>query len=286
MENGQDKKAKDKQIPQEEIFGELDAMYQRVADIEKEEASEVLSQEETKNEAQAGPERESRKRSGPNPKRSYRPFILGGIAVLFAAILAITYWKQTAILQLLRIGEPRQPMVSSPARPRKPSLAVTTSATPSPPPVATPPAAPAPPVVAASSAPPSPSPKSFPVQAKQEAVKTPREEVEKAKSVSQEIAKPDKPLSQEKYYAVQVGSFRNMENVRELAEILKKEGLDAYWISMKGHKGETLHRVFVGQFADRNEAAQFLRGKKFLRTYPGSFIQEVSASKVIEGNTK
>ena len=29
MENEQDKKGKDKQIPQEELFGDLDAMYQR-----------------------------------------------------------------------------------------------------------------------------------------------------------------------------------------------------------------------------------------------------------------
>jgi len=36
MENEQDIKNKDKSIPEEELFDELDAMYQRVADIEKE----------------------------------------------------------------------------------------------------------------------------------------------------------------------------------------------------------------------------------------------------------
>ena len=49
MENGQDQKPRDKQVPGEEIFGELDAMYQRVADIEKEEAIDVSNQEEAKN---------------------------------------------------------------------------------------------------------------------------------------------------------------------------------------------------------------------------------------------
>ena len=46
MENEQDIKKKDKQIPEEELFDELDAMYQRVADIEKEEATEILTQAE------------------------------------------------------------------------------------------------------------------------------------------------------------------------------------------------------------------------------------------------
>ena len=77
-----------------------------------------------------------------------------------------------------------------------------------------------------------------------------------------------------------------MENVRDLTGILKKEGLDAYWITMKGRKGEALHRVFVGQFGDKNEAAQFLKDKKIFRNYPGSFIQEVSPSKIIDGNMK
>jgi hypothetical protein len=35
MENEEGKKKKDKPIPEEELFDELDAMYQRVADIEK-----------------------------------------------------------------------------------------------------------------------------------------------------------------------------------------------------------------------------------------------------------
>jgi cell division septation protein DedD len=282
MENILDKKIKDKQIPEEELFEELDAMYQRVADIEKEEATEASAPGETalflEPGAQAAPEKPVKKKPGRNKKRDYRPMILATIAILLVFILAITFWKPMAILQLLKIGETQQPAVPPPPRPRKPPSAV---ATPAPPPLpfaATSPTRPTPPPVAASPAPPTPSPKSLPAQTKQEAVRSPQEEAEKTKPISQEIVKPNKPLSQEKYYAVQIGSFRNMENVRDLTGLLKKEGFDAYWITMKSKKGETLYRVFVGQFTDKDEAAQFLKDKKVLRNYPGSFIQEVSSS--------
>lgn len=295
MENGQDKKSKDKQLPEEEIFGELDAMYQRVADIEKEEASEVMSQEEAKNKPKGGFEMGQKKKPGRNKNRSYRPIILGAVAVLFAIILVLTFWKPVAILQLLNLGGTKQPTVSAPPRPRKPPAVVTPQAPPAPPAVATSPAPPKPPSAIAPSAPPSPpavASTAFPktssdspqAQAKQETVKTLREDSEKTKPASQEMVKAIKPTPQGRYYAIQVGSFRNMQYVRDLTEVLKKEGLDAYWLTMESKKGETLYRVFVGQFTDKNDAAQFLKDKKALKNYPGSFIQEVSSSKVIEGN--
>jgi len=298
MENGQDKKPKEKQLPEEEVFGELDAMYQRVADIEKEEAEEVSVQEETKDKERKVLEKGSKKKSGQGGKRPYRLIILGAVAVLFALILAITFWKPTALLQFLKIGETQQPTVSQPPRLRKLPAAVTppapsaspsgaTSQTPPSPPLTTAsPMPPTPPPAAASSAP-APTPaQASPVQTKQEALKGPREESEKTKPIGQETVKPDKLTAEEKYYAVQVGSFRHMENVRDLAGVLKKEGLDTYWVAMKDKKGETFYRVFVGQFKDKNGAAQFLKDKKIFRNYPGSFIQEVASSKTIDGSTK
>ena len=140
MENGQDQKPRDKQVPGEEIFGEQDAMYQRVADIEKEEAIEVSTYEEPNNKNRRGLQKGSKNKSGRNGKRSYRPIILGAIAILFAFILAITFWKPTAILQLLNIGKTQQPTATPPPRLRKL------------PPVVTPPAPPAPPSGATSQA--------------------------------------------------------------------------------------------------------------------------------------
>ena len=300
MENEQDKKTKNKPIPEVELFDELDAMYQRVADIEKEEATKVSSQEEVKNKNQGGLDMGSKKKSGQNGKRPYRPIILGAIAVLFALILAITFWKPTAVLRLLNLGGTQQPTISKPTppRPRKPPSVVTPAAPsappsiatsqvpPTPPFMATSPTPPTPPPVAASSAPPPSPPKSLPAQAKQEAVPSPREEAEKSKPISQEIVKLNKPTPRGKYFAIQVGSFHDMENVRDFVGVLKKEGLDAYWITMKSKKSGALYRVLVGQFMDTNEAAQFLKDKKILKNYPDSFIQEISSSKIIDGSMK
>ncbi len=279
MENEQDKNKKDKQIPEEELFDELDAMYQRVADIEKEEATETLTHEDDASSsthgARVAPEKPLKKKSGRNKKRSLRPIILGAIAILLALILGITFWKPTAILRLLKIGDTQQPTVPPRPTPRKPPAVVTPKPSPAPsqlPAAITPPASPTPPAVATSPAPPKPAPEPAPVQ-KPEAVKSPAEEAKQAKA----IPRPDKPTPQGKSYAIQIGSFREMENVRDLIGVLKKEGLDAYWIASTGKKRGALYKVFVGQFMDRNEAAQFQKDKNILKNYPDSFIQEVSS---------
>jgi cell division septation protein DedD len=296
MENGQDIKKKDKQIPEEELFDELDAMYQRVADIEKEEATETLSFGEDASASPRGtpvvPEKPLKKKSGRNKKRSYRPVILGAIAILFALILGMTLWKPMAILQLLKIGDVRQPTVLPHPVPRKPSAVVTPKTLPAPPTAATspatppppsavaPPAPPIPPTVAVSPAPPIPSSKSVPAQTKQDVVKKTQEEAERAKPAPQAIMKSDQPVPQGKHFAIQIGTFREMENVRDLVGVFKKEGLDAYWVASKSNKRGALYKVFVGQFMDRNEAAQFQKDKPILKNYPDSFIQEISSSRI------
>jgi len=196
-----------------------------------------------------------------------------------------------AILQLLKIGDVRQPTVLPRPAPRKPSAVVTPKTLPAPPAAATspatppppsavaPPAPPIPPTVATSPAPSKPPSGSVPAQ-KQEAVKNPREEAERAKPIPQEIVKPDKPVLPGKHFAIQIGTFREMENVRDLVGVFKKEGLDAYWIASKSNKRGVLYKVFVGQFMDRNEAAQFQKDKPILKNYPDSFIQEVSSSSI------
>jgi cell division protein FtsN len=235
---------KDKQISEEELLDELDTMYQRVADIEKEEA------------AQAPPPLKIKPKQKKKPP--YRTIIIMAFVffIVLASILTITIFDPMILLQRLK----------TPAAPPSPSVAPSPAAPPS------------------SSVAPSPAaPKrtsELPPQIKQEAVKGTQEETEKAKSEPQEIVKPIKPVPREKYYAIQIGSFREMENVHDLVGVLKKEGLDAYWITSKSRKRGTLHKVFVGQFMDTNEAARFLKDKKIFKEYPDSFIKEVSSSKV------
>ena len=283
MENGQDKNKKDQPIPEEELFDELDAMYQRVADIEKEDASEILTHGEAPSSstygARAASEEPPKKETGRNKRRSRRPIILAAIAILFALILGITFWKPITIFHLFKIGDEQQSPV--PPRPavRKPPAVVTPEPSPAPP-VAplTPSASLIPPPVAVSPAPPEPTSESVPAQTKQEAVKSPREETEKAKPMPQEIVKPRKPVPQGKYYAIQIGSFREMENVRDLIRVFNEEGLDAYWIASESKGRGAFYRVFVGKFMDADEGARFFKDKTIFKNYPDSFIREVSSS--------
>jgi cell division septation protein DedD len=259
---------KDKHVSEEELLDELDTMYQRVADIEKEEVVETPTLVRTKP--------KQRK------KRSFRTIIIVIFIffIVLASILAITIFDPMTLLQRLTMGDTQQPTVLPARPPRKPPSVVTPPAPPTPPAVATSPTPSPPASVAPSPAPPKPLSESFPVQAKQEAAKSTQEKVKKEKSIPHEITRPNKPLPQGKYFAIQVGSFRDMENVREMIQVFKKEELDAYWITLNSKKRGTLYRVFVGQFVDANEAAGFLKDKKIFKNYPDSFIREISSSKI------
>ena len=93
---------KDKQIPEEELFVELDSMYQRVADIEKEEAAETPIPE--------------KKKPRQNKKRSYRYFItVASISfIILASIFTVTILKPTIIPQLFKMGDTQPSTVAPP----------------------------------------------------------------------------------------------------------------------------------------------------------------------------
>jgi cell division septation protein DedD len=276
---------KDKEISEEELLDELDTMYQRVADIEKEEAA-----------VEAPPPLMIKPiKPRQEKKRSYRTLIIitSVFFIVLASIFTITIFDPMNLLRRLKMGEPQPSTVATPPAPSKRLAVVPSPAAPKPPAVVTSQEPSKPPAVATSSAaPPSPSvapsptvsprlpSESPPIQTKQDAVKRTKEEAEKATSKPQEIVRPDKPAPRGRYYAIQVGAFRDMENVRELVEAFKKEGLEAYWITTKSTRSGSLHRVLVGQFTDENEAAQFLRDKKILKSYPESFVKEVSSSRI------
>ena len=283
---------KDKQISEEELLEELDTMYQRVADIEKEEAAEPPAFVKTKP--------KQRK------KGAFRNILIAMFIffIALASILAITVFDPVTLLERLRTGatqpstvvtrrspSKRPPVAPSPATP-KPPVAVTSSeplkapavaasspASPSPS-VATPPATTAPASVAPSPAPAKSASQLPPVQPKQEGVKNLPQETEKPKPILPETMQPNKPLPRGKYFAIQVGAFRDMENVRELVETFKKEGLEAYWVPMESEIRGTIYRVFVGRFTNTDEAAEVLKDKKIFKNYPGSFVKAVPSSKM------
>ena len=118
------------------------------------------------------------------------------------------------------------------------------------------------------------------VQAEQEAMQMTEEKAEKKESDSEAKKRADSPVTQNGYYAIQVGAFYEWENARDLMEDFKREGLDAYWISRESRDRGILYRVYVGRFMERNEAAEFVKGNSILSDYPGSFIRVISSSEM------
>jgi len=244
---------KDEKISEKDVIEDLDKMYQRVADIEKEEAAE--------------PSMHKKEIPKPKKKRSSRPIIIVAliVCIILAGILVFPSLKQMIAPQLPKKSTP-PPFVAAPPVPK-----------------AKPPAPPA-------------------VPKEQELVKTTPEDAEKRKPVppapppvpkTQEAmkippkeAEKTKPIPEEKYYTIQTGAFHNLKYARDLLEILKKEGLDAYLTRIEGKKRGTFYKVFVGHFKNEKEGMRFLKEKKILNDYPGSFVRREPSFEVhqlIEG---
>jgi cell division septation protein DedD len=258
---------KDKQRPDEELFDELDTMYQRVADFEEREAASehpnapyeygettvgVASSHGTivsspGHRAHGIPEKPFNKKPGQNKKWFSRRMIIIPMSlslILFALILTLAVVKPTITPRSSNLGYVQQKTLALPSK-----LVEPLSASPS-------------------------------VQTEQEAMQKTEENLEKKESNSQANKRADNLSSQNGYYAIQVGAFHEWENARDLMEVCKREGLDAYWISRESRNRGILYRVFVGRFMDRNEAAEFVKGNSILSDYPGSFIRMISSSEM------
>src|SRR5271157_6523968 len=124
---------KDKEISEEELLDELDTMYQRVADIEKEEAAE-----EAPPPLVIKPIKPKQKK-----KRSYRTFIIMAslFLVILASILTITIVDPMNLLRRMKMGDTQPSTVATPPAPPKSSTVVPSPVPAKPPSAATSPAA-------------------------------------------------------------------------------------------------------------------------------------------------
>ncbi len=82
-------------------------------------------------------------------------------------------------------------------------------------------------------------------------------------------------LTEKRHYTVQVGAFRNWENTRDFIGVLQKKGLEGDWVEINTVDGDTLYRVFSGDFIDSNEAVKFMKDSGIFTDYPGSFVREI-----------
>ena len=261
---------KDKENSEEKPFDELDTMYQRVAEIEREEAAETSIPGEKK------PEQKK--------KRSPRPIIIVALIcfIIVTIVWTVTVLKPSFIPLGFKKGDRPQSIVKPPPAPPKPSSELPSAqmeqkVTPSTQKEVEK-------IIPKSQEdiklPPPPS-ESLPVQKKQEAMKSTQKEQDKVKPISKEIMKTDELLPRAEYYSIQIGAFRDFENAHDLYEVLKKGGLDAYWITSRSKKRGNLYKVFVGRFVNKNEATGFLKDKKILNDHPGSFIRTVESNRIM-----
>ncbi len=63
-------------------------------------------------------------------------------------------------------------------------------------------------------------------------------------------------LEEQRYFAIQVGSFKDQQHALVLVDELKKKGEYAYLVETKDNEGRPLYRVRVGQLTTLDEAHQ------------------------------
>lgn len=265
MKDEQTHEMKDKPISEEELYDELDAMYRRVADLQgKEVALEdpIRPQEygwtadepaSTRKEFISPPGDEIgeilakrlKKNQRQHKKWSYRRMII--ITLSFPLILLVSILVIKIVKLMIPSQGPHLEPIQSSTRAIPSGSKEHASGLPS-------------------------------VQTEQKAMQEIEAKKESEESVPQETTKPDDPVAPKKYYAIQVGAYRNLENANELIEVFREKGLDAYWISISSRNGGIFYKVLVGHFVDRNEATEFARDKSVLNDYPGSFILPISSS--------
>jgi cell division septation protein DedD len=260
---------KDDQASEEKLMGELDRMYQHVADIESCQAQvehnqnpyerEQISEQEASTHAKIIPfpghrihlpSGEPSDASEEEPRQKRKPFyrryfIVASFSLIFLVfVLLIIPFKGMIAPPRSERGDPNQ-------------LTFPIHSTPSP-----------------------------PVQSEEDVLQNIKERRQKAGTMPQQTVQSRTPSNQTigskfpfattKHYAVQVGAFRNWENASERIDALHMKNLEPYWIEMQSRSRRTLYVVFSGYFTERNEAVKFLKGKDILKNYPDSYVREIS----------
>lgn len=201
----------------------------------------------------------------------------------FRAVLVLLVLAVIAVIAVPLIGgwfEPTPPPKVTTTRPAEPTPAplpapttpapkVETPATPPPAaqaPAPTPTPAPAPPPATPAPVTPPPAVSTPPARPEMPAQSTPSKAPEKAKAPERTAAATGKSASKAAAaggsYWVQVGAFKESKNAEGLARALRSEGFTVQVASVT--RGEPLHVVRVGGFADRGKATaarEELQGK-------------------------
>ncbi len=88
----------------------------------------------------------------------------------------------------------------------------------------------------------------------------------------EEIVKP----AREYVYAIQISSMRFKEFAEESLENLERKGLDAHMRVIETKKHGLWYTIYIGHFADREEAVTYMKEKKITDSYSGSCVRKMS----------
>ncbi|WP_444998353.1 SPOR domain-containing protein [Aliikangiella sp. IMCC44359] len=92
---------------------------------------------------------------------------------------------------------------------------------------------------------------------------------QKKQVVEETIGKPFKQAG----WVIQVASFSNIENAKNLVKKLKKAGYKAYRRKYKSDKGKVVYRIYVGPYIEKSQASEQLA--KVSETAQGKAIIKV-----------
>ena len=87
-----------------------------------------------------------------------------------------------------------------------------------------------------------------------------------------EVQQAEKPAASERPFAIQIRARRDLEEVKSFVAGLKENGIDAHWATVNIEDKGVWHRVFIGHFADREDAVRYMKEEGIDRSYPGSWV--------------
>jgi cell division septation protein DedD len=89
--------------------------------------------------------------------------------------------------------------------------------------------------------------------------------------------KQDSQPAQAKGYAIQVSAMRDLNMAKEFVETQNKsQEPQVYLAKIRAKDGGVWYRVYIGRFADKAEAARYMKEKKIKEFFPECFIQKLS----------
>ncbi|MBN2521527.1 MAG: septal ring lytic transglycosylase RlpA family protein [Bacteroidales bacterium] len=109
---------------------------------------------------------------------------------------------------------------------------------------------------------------------KTEIIQEPKQEVKvvSLKSIQNPYYLLDAEISKPQGYGVQIGSYKEMENLLRLAEQMKLKYNKKVIVEVNKYKGGKLYRVIIGTFQTSDEASKYQ--KEFVNQFPDCFVVE------------